>query len=310
MISALELNITGRTNFMSIFTRPRPLIRGSFVGLACAVAIAGTQLGASAAEEISAPLSTVSDALVAVEAAQPSANPAVETPAEAEDPVVLETPSGTLEFETPGEGDGHEQADGLTTVFAGEDDASYVAVQPVETGVRALVVLEDASAPREFDFPVTGDVADLRVEADGSVLALDAEGNPLATAAAPWAVDAEGTSVPTRFEVRGGTLIQAVDHDAGDFAYPITADPVWAVIIAAAGACAVGALLSVPTTALLDVYHGRWSSRAAYIENAVASCLIPAVGGWAWRFLSGSTKRWLVKEVLRFVLWLGPRSRF
>ena len=185
MISALELNITGRTNFMSIFTRPRPLIRGSFVGLACAVAIAGTQLGASAAEEISAPLSTVSDALVAVEAAQPS-----ETPAEAEDPVVLETPSGTLEFETPGEGDGHEQADGLTTVFAGEDDASYVAVQPVETGVRALVVLEDASAPREFDFPVTGDVADLRVEADGSVLALDAEGNPLATAAAPWAVDA------------------------------------------------------------------------------------------------------------------------
>ena len=59
MISALELNITVGTNFMSIFTRPRPLIRGSFVGLACAVAIAGTQLGASAAEEISAPLSTV-----------------------------------------------------------------------------------------------------------------------------------------------------------------------------------------------------------------------------------------------------------
>ena len=45
-------------------------------------------------------------------------------------------------------------------------------------------------------------------------------------------------------------------------------------------------------------------SASACVESAGASCLISAVGGWAWRFLSGSTKRWLVKEVLRFVLWL------
>jgi hypothetical protein len=41
----------------------------------------------------------------------------------------------------------------------------------------------------------------------------------------PWAVDTNGRSVPTHFEVRGAALVQVVDHHTGDFAYPIVADP-------------------------------------------------------------------------------------
>lgn len=43
----------------------------------------------------------------------------------------------------------------------------------------------------------------------------------------PWAVDARGVTVPTHFEVNGNTLIQVIEHQSGNFAYPITADPQW-----------------------------------------------------------------------------------
>src|SRR5690606_35224627 len=41
----------------------------------------------------------------------------------------------------------------------------------------------------------------------------------------PWAIDAEGRQVPTRYEVDDEGVTQVVDHRAGDFAYPIVADP-------------------------------------------------------------------------------------
>lgn len=45
-----------------------------------------------------------------------------------------------------------------------------------------------------------------------------------------WARDAAGRSVPTRYEINGNVLTQIVDRRAGDFAYPIVADPSWSDI--------------------------------------------------------------------------------
>lgn len=44
-------------------------------------------------------------------------------------------------------------------------------------------------------------------------------------AAAPWAFDANGTPVPTHYEVQGSTLVQVVDHTGAGIAYPVVADP-------------------------------------------------------------------------------------
>jgi len=41
----------------------------------------------------------------------------------------------------------------------------------------------------------------------------------------PWAFDAEGRAVPTRFVVDGMKLTQEVDHLSDDFTYPIVSDP-------------------------------------------------------------------------------------
>ncbi|MDO5682543.1 MAG: hypothetical protein Q4G46_06930, partial [Propionibacteriaceae bacterium] len=48
----------------------------------------------------------------------------------------------------------------------------------------------------------------------------------------PWAVDADGRSVPTRFEVEGDSITQVVQHNS-THTYPVVADPFWvpAIII-------------------------------------------------------------------------------
>lgn len=63
--------------------------------------------------------------------------------------------------------------------------------------------------------------------ADGSAVITGAAGELLVTTTSPWAVDAGGAPVPTRYEVDGNNLIQVVDHGDGDYAYPIVADPTY-----------------------------------------------------------------------------------
>lgn len=59
----------------------------------------------------------------------------------------------------------------------------------------------------------------------GEVVFVNATGDfvPLA---APWATDANGRDVQTRYEVRGDEVFQVVTPDAAT-AYPVVADPSW-----------------------------------------------------------------------------------
>jgi hypothetical protein len=90
-----------------------------------------------------------------------------------------------------------------------------------------LIHIDSADAPERFEFQIGGDVTELRLNADGSVGALDQRGAEIATAARPWAVDDAGVRVPTHFETDGTTLTQVIQHRGRDFAYGIVADPWW-----------------------------------------------------------------------------------
>lgn len=59
----------------------------------------------------------------------------------------------------------------------------------------------------------------------GEVIFIDDQKN-LVPVAAPWAVGADGRSVPSRYEIRGDELFQIVIPDAST-TYPIVADPTW-----------------------------------------------------------------------------------
>jgi len=101
-------------------------------------------------------------------------------------------------------------------------------VIPLADGVQMLTTIAAQDAPTSFSYdiqiPQGGSIA---LGADGSAEITGAAGNPLVTTTAPWARDADGRAVPTRYEVVGTDLVQIVDHAAGDYAYPIVADPTY-----------------------------------------------------------------------------------
>lgn len=117
------------------------------------------------------------------------------------------------------------QLDGGRYVVPHRDGAS-LAVAPTATGTQILVGVESADAPQRYAFELDAPAGFTpRLTADGAVQIADRSGQVAAHVDAPWAVDAAGRRVPTRFEVRDGAITQVVDHRAGDFAYPIVADP-------------------------------------------------------------------------------------
>lgn len=140
-----------------------------------------------------------------------------------------ETVAGTdtLTMRVPGQGEDLVPGDEGTSLFEGTDKGYAVAVQATEGGVRSLVHINSAWASERYEFPLGGDVASLRLTPGGRVEALDAQGRTIATASAPWAIDAKGTAVPTRYEINGTTLIQVVEHRGEGYAYGIVADPGW-----------------------------------------------------------------------------------
>ncbi|MDR3070981.1 MAG: hypothetical protein LBU38_08285, partial [Propionibacteriaceae bacterium] len=80
----------------------------------------------------------------------------------------------------------------------------------------------------------------------------------IGTIAAPWAVDANGESVDTHYEITGDGITQVIDADSNT-AYPVTADPWWDFI---------------PKTVLAVM---KWVGKATVVSNAIFAA---ALGGW------------------------------
>jgi hypothetical protein len=95
-----------------------------------------------------------------------------------------------------------------------------VAATPESTAIQ--VVLPDRSAPMRYTYEIGHAVP--RLEPDGAVSLTNAVGEVVGFAEAPWAVDAAGEVVPTRYEVTDGALIQVIEPtDSTQF--PVVADP-------------------------------------------------------------------------------------
>lgn len=81
----------------------------------------------------------------------------------------------------------------------------------------------DDTAPARLE----GDDVVARTDDVTAVLpADDPAGQEAAMVAPPWALDADGRSIPTHYEIDGGRLTQVVDTaDTADVTYPVVADP-------------------------------------------------------------------------------------
>lgn len=115
-------------------------------------------------------------------------------------------------------------ADG-TVAIDNNNGTSTVPVVRTEGSVQVTTVLADAAAPRSFSYALTiPDGYQLTSTPDGGAAIVGADGEQLGAFDAPWALDANGESVPTRYELSGTTLTQIVEPNA-DTAFPVVADP-------------------------------------------------------------------------------------
>lgn len=126
-----------------------------------------------------------------------------------------------------GMSDASRSESGDFTVLYNGDQTAYV--QPIAGGSRLLSYIPDASGSLSttytfgFDAPVTADAND-----DGSYSFTDTTtGVGIGTVSTPWAVDADGKSLPTHYTWADGKLTQTIDVDPQTIAYPVLADPAW-----------------------------------------------------------------------------------
>ena len=138
-----------------------------------------------------------------------------------------------------------------TALFDGAARDTQVGVHPTRDGFRALVRIDSEDAPERYDFVVGAHAASLRAEDDGPVTVRNANGHAIGYVESPWARDARGAAIASRFEVDGLTLTQVVAHRGAGYAYPLVADPFWSdawkvvKCTAAVGAFIAGNLLLV-----------------------------------------------------------------
>jgi YD repeat-containing protein len=108
---------------------------------------------------------------------------------------------------------------------AAHEDTSLL-LSPIAGGLELSAMLASRNSPEQLAFDVTlPQGASLRAATSGGAEVVGADGAPVATVTAPYAVDAQGTEVPATLAVEGSTLKIQVPHRELDVAYPLFVDP-------------------------------------------------------------------------------------
>ncbi|WP_271396314.1 hypothetical protein [Neomicrococcus lactis] len=204
----------------------------------------------------------------------------------------------TFAFHLPDEvnlGNAKKANDG-TIVYKGKGKSADAAVQVLEDGsARIQTIIQAPNQPHEFTYSFDDGFTPMQAE-DGSVFvgnfAADGDGS-LAKVDTPWARDAKGKAVPTRYEIRGNSLVQVVTPSS-DTTYPVVADPRWKWYAAAYGAkfnkaetndiANAGSAMAVcglmwafpPLAAVCAAFGGSWVANAT-IARGNKECIFIAV---------------------------------
>ena len=153
----------------------------------------------------------------------------VEIPFDARDGISMHSSKGYFTLELPFASRAmraEKLADGLV-VFDNLNGTYTAPVVKTDGSIAITNVLTSVNAANTFEYRF-GLPKGVRLVLDastGAVDAVDAKGAWVAGVATPWARDARGADVPTRFELNGNSLTQVVATRSNAFAYPIVADP-------------------------------------------------------------------------------------
>lgn len=145
------------------------------------------------------------------------------------------------------------------TAPAGKESATTI----LPDGVRVMSMLSEGESSASFTIELPSG-ASLVPDGDGFDVVVVADGTriSLGQIEAPWAVDANGTRLPTSYTLNGAALTQHVDTTGA--AYPVVADPAVTVGVGADGP---------------GVYWNMYGYQAKTIQAASASAVALALAG-------------------------------
>lgn len=96
--------------------------------------------------------------------------------------------------------------------------------------LQISTVIANSAAPSSYAYPISvPDGGSIALADNGSAVVFNADQDVIAAVLPPWAKDATGADIPTHFEVDGNTLVQVVDFSGSGIAFPVVADPQFAL---------------------------------------------------------------------------------
>jgi hypothetical protein len=111
-------------------------------------------------------------------------------------------------------------------INSGENTTYDILSEPVDGGLQNVITLKNEQAPVKYDFLLTENIGDsINLESNGSVTIKDINGNLKTLILPPWAKDANGKNLLTKFTINDNVLTQHIDTKNAIF--PVTADPTW-----------------------------------------------------------------------------------
>lgn len=96
--------------------------------------------------------------------------------------------------------------------------------------VETFTVLHSSEAPETFSTDVDLPAGHRLVEVEDGLVAVVSgdDAPPVMFIEAPWAIDANGRSVPLALSIDGDDVVLHVaHHESSEIAYPVLADPIW-----------------------------------------------------------------------------------
>lgn len=107
-------------------------------------------------------------------------------------------------------------------------DDLYMVLPLIDDGYAFLEVIQGAESQKTFKYEIeAGASRQITNDQSGGYSILDGNNKGIASMGTPWAYDQKGTAVPTSYTLENGILTMTVDHQKGDYVYPIVADPCW-----------------------------------------------------------------------------------
>jgi hypothetical protein len=153
----------------------------------------------------------------------------VEVPVDPVDGIDLADETHDVSISLPFAAQADEGAEVANGVVAYDNNNGSITVPTVKDDgtIQVATIIEGPDAPTSYSYELDlGGYARPAVLDNGGILFMDSSGSFVLGVAPPWALDANGASVPTHYELTNGRVTQVVEHRTSQVAYPVVADPI------------------------------------------------------------------------------------